>query len=365
MHYAAPSLALLATIAIGAPTDNPWKDAGVLDPWNEYGRPQKRQNNPWKDAGVLDPWDEYGVVQHLTEERSTNATGIISRTPLDADMLKALAKRIDYSKYIPGCSEADDPSYATNKPDWDINYGVLIPTEGKDGQCLDKTKNSMCWTDFLLTEAAFEYMSWTPSGGAINCDPTPGASCSSAEATLQQTCSTTGSTESNGYDWKVIDAAGKVSIDFKAFGFDLTAGLDVGGGYAKNFDKTTYNLNQVCVTASHLQQCNWPTNEGNNCHQVWYADRVLHVWGQAQRMCNKCSKGNVQQNTQIDMPYGKTCVRGQKEFDFFLPVNKLLHCGGKCNDPNPGIDIPPNGPRGAYQEPANWDALQLRTKEDP
>ena len=372
MPCAIPLLALLATIATAAPSDIPIKDAGVLDPSAGSGDTQNRQTNLWKTAGVLDPWDQYGIkreersLAHLTEEQRINSTGVISRTDLDLENLQALAKRFElstYRSYLPGCSKEDDPSFAPQKPDWDINYGVIIPPDGNDGECLDKTKHSMCWTDYLLAEAAVEYTSWVPVGGAINCDASnPDNSCSSAQGDLRQTCSTIGSTETNGYDIKVIDAALKLSYGGKDGGFG--AGLDLGAGYTIHKDKTNVNLKQVCATDQKVDTCTWaPDMKGdNNCHQVWQADRVLHVWGQAQRMCKGCTKASVQQNTEIEMPYGKVCVRGQKEFDFVIPINKLQHCNGKCGEANPGLGIPPNGQRGSYQTPADWDALHLQTQ---
>ena len=338
MRYAMASLALLATIAAAAPDDSPWKGAGVLDPWGQYGTSTMRMKRG---------------RAHPTQGQLVKDNGTISRIPLHSDELKALAKRItlqDFKNHLPGCSDEDDPSYAPNIPDWDINAGVKVPLDD-DETCYD---GSTCWNDYLLVEAAIEYASWQPNGGAVNCDGT--TTCSSAETNLQQTCSTVGTTESSGYDYKVIDASIKLE-------FGKTVAVDVGTSYTISKSTTDFDLNQVCATAGSVQTCNWEpdTSEGaDNCHQAWYADRVLHVWAQAQRMCKKSTKKNVQQNTWG----GELCVRGQKEFDFVLPINKLVHCNGKCNDNDPGLATPPNGPREPYQQPADWESLHLRDVDD-
>ncbi|KAL9615801.1 MAG: hypothetical protein Q9160_009247 [Pyrenula sp. 1 TL-2023] len=371
MHYTVPSLALLALIAAAAPSDNPWKDAGVVDPWGEFGNTQKRQPNPWKDAGVLDPWGEYGNEQtkrdleHLTERQINDGVGIASRTPLSRSMLKEIVKRTsigEFKNYLPGCNKkkgGDDPSLlGTPKPPYAVNQGVKIPKEGNDDQCTDGHYGDHCWTEYFLVEAAIEYMSWQPSGGAINCDGTD--TCSSAETNIKQSCSTLGSTTTNGFDWKIIDAAGKVKIPLLKNGE-----AEISTGFSFKHEKTTYDLKQTCSTYQSSQTCSWkPANTpgADNCHQVWFADRVLHFWGQAQRTCNKCtSDGTVQQNTGD----GKVCVRGQKQFDIVLPINKLVHCNGKCNQADPGLSIPPNTQRAPYEQPADWNSLHLRTKEDP
>jgi hypothetical protein len=83
---------------------------------------------------------------------------------------------------------------------------------------------------------------------------------------------------------------------------------------------------------------------------------VLHVWGQAQRVCNKCGDAaHVQQRTGD----GKVCVRGQKGFDFRLPINKLVHCNGVCGATDPGKTQPPNEPRAPYIAPHDWDLLVI------
>lgn len=362
MHYSILSLALLATIAAAAPTDNPWKDGGVLDPWGEFGNTQKRQSNPWKDAGVLDPWDEYGNQQtkrdlaHLTERQIVNGTGIASRTPLRLDILKEIVKRSsigEFRNYLPGCGDDEDPSKkGTELPAWPVNEGVKIPKEGKDDECTKGSGGDHCWTEYRIVESAIEYMSWQPAGGAINCEGTD--TCSSTETNIKQSCSTIGSSSSTGFDWKIFDA----SLKLTPWGREGELSI----GLTFRYEKTSVNLKQTCTGSQSSQTCIWKPNNtpgANNCHQVWYADRVLHVWGQAQRTCNKCTKGNVQQNTGD----GKVCVRGQKGFDFRFPINKLVQCNGMCNTQDPGMNIPPNTEKVPYSPPADWGTLHLRSQE--
>lgn len=363
------SLVYLVTITTAAPSDNPWKDASVLDPWGQFGNSQKRQNNPWKDAGVLDPWGEYGNEQtkrdiaHLSGRQIVNGAGVASRNSLGRDVSREIVKRAsisEFKNYLPGCSkDNDDPSKeGTPKPAWAVNEGVKIPKEGNDDQCNDGHYGDHCWTEYRIVEAAIEYMSWQPAGSAINCDGTD--TCSSIETNIKQSCSTIGSTTTNGFDWKIIDASGKVKLAFLGSGGEGTLST----GWTFKHDKTNYDLKLTCSTFQSSQTCTWkPDNTpgADNCHQVWYADRVLHVWGQAQRTCSKCTDRKVQQNTGD----GKVCVRGQKEFDLVLPINKLVHCNGKCNQADPGMSIPPNSKRAPFSEPADWDSLHLRTKEDP
>ena len=202
-------------------------------------------------------------------------------------------------------------------------------------------------------------MSWQPAGGAVNCDGTD--TCSSTESNIKQSCSTIGSSTTNGFDWKIIDASAKVKPNIGG----TTVEGDISSGMTFKHEKTSVDLKQTCSGSQSSQTCTWKpdsTPGADNCHQVWYADRVLHVWGQAQRTCNKCSDDDdsVQQNTGD----GHVCVRGQKAFDLVLPINKLVHCNGKCSQADPGLNVPPNSERGPYSEPADWDSLHLRTTAD-
>ncbi|KAI9682840.1 MAG: hypothetical protein M1820_010937 [Bogoriella megaspora] len=367
MCYTIVSLVALATVAATAPSDSPWKDSGALDPWGEFGIIQKRQDNPWKNAGVIDPWGEYGNQQAkhdlgpLTKRQIPNDVSVVSRDSLHGDTLTDFVKRTsigEFNNYLPGCND-DSSSKNTPKPDLQVNQGVKIPKEGHDDPCTTGHGADHCWTEYRIVEAAIEYMSWQPAGNAIRCDGT--ATCSTAETNMKQSCSTTCDITLRVFDVKIIDAALKLSPSFggKQREADLSTGITFG------YDHTTQNLKQVCQSLQSPKICTWEHSTApgaDNCHQAWYADRVLHVWGQAQRTCHKCSNsGNFQQNTGD----GKVCVRGQKEFDLVLPINKLVYCNGKCNQADPGVGIPDNSTKAPYQAPSDWDSLHLRTELNP
>ncbi|KAK8093703.1 hypothetical protein PG997_000388 [Apiospora hydei] len=353
MHYITLSLLAVASLAAALPAPEPKPDQwqGVIDPWGQYGR--KPENV--KRAEIM------------YQDDDTNSTTFrIEDHEYSSDELLDLAKRATIKEFagkIPGCGSADDPSNKdVPKPQWKVNEGVKIPKNPgwKDDACTTGHGADHCWTEYYLVEAAVEYFSWLPTGSAVNCPAAAKSSCSVQVQSLVQSCSVTGTTSSKGWDWKTIDAAGTLSIKLGGEGSRLPSGdLSLGGGYSKNYAETTHDLTNVCRADSSAVTCSWTNESGEArdlCHQVWYADRVLHVWGQAQRVCNKCAgAGAVQQNTGD----GKVCVRGQKEFDFRLPINKLVHCDGACGANEPGVNQPANGPRGPYVAPNNWDLLVI------
>jgi hypothetical protein len=356
MHYTTLCIASFACLAATMPAtgkrDDPF--ARVIDPWGVVGT--KSQHAKRTKIGLFD-------------DGTINSTTIrIAGEDNSSSELLELAKRAttvsSFLGTIPGCESGDDPSNKdTPKPGYQVNQGIRLPKSGANDQCTTGKGNNKCWTVYYLVEAAVEYESWLPTGSAINCPADAGGSCSVQITSLQQSCSTTGSTQSYGHD-KVLNAA--ISLGIKGpdgpQGQALSAGLSVGGGYTWTESKTDHDLVQVCKSETSATTCNWatPAKDGTTkdlCHQVWYADRVLHVWGQAQRECNKCTGDGVQQNSGD----GKICVRGQKGFEFLIPINKLIQCDGVCNANDPGISIPPNGGRFPYQQPANWDVLDVNS----
>lgn len=350
MRYIVPFTVALASLAAAVPTPeqpaDPWK--GVIDPWGQYGR---------------NPEDAKPVNIELLSDSTTNSTNFrIDGLGYSPDEILKLAKRAsiaDFPGKIPGCE--DDPSTpGTPKPQWPVNYGVKIPKDkgANDDACTTGHNADHCWTEYYLVEAAVEYFSWLPTGSAVNCPAGPKDSCSIAVTSLAQSCSITGTTSTVGWDVKIIDLSAKLGIGFgpdKKYSFDLTPS----GGLSKNWATTDHHLTNICRQDSSAATCTW-TNDGtereNLCHQVWYADRVLHIWGQAQRVCNKCGDANKVQQQTGD---GNVCVRGQKEFEFRLPINKLVHCDGACGSNDPGVNQPPNEQRAPYVEPNNWDLLVI------
>ncbi|KAK8849140.1 hypothetical protein PGQ11_015620 [Apiospora arundinis] len=338
MHYVVPSMLALASLAVAAPAleqrDDPW--AGVLDPWGQFG---KKPGNGKRSNNI-----------ELVHDDTTNSTNfLMDGEEVDSSVLLDLAKRAtvkEFVGHIPGCNSADDPSNKdTPKPPYKVNQGVRIPRNGKDDECNSGSGNKKCWTVYYLVESAVEYYDWRQTGSAINCPAGAKDSCSSAVQETKQDCTTTGTSTTNGMDWKILDVGVKLAEEV----------VTLGGSMSWNYAKTTTDLTQACRADTSTVTCTWNNDgsgrKGNDlCHQVWYADRVLHVWGQAQRECNKCTNGNVQQNTGD----GKICVRGQKQFDFRMPINKLVHCNGKCDHKDAGVPQPTNGQKQPYQAPANW-----------
>lgn len=350
MHYLTLPILAIATLATAAPApevkSDQWK--GVIDPWGQYGHTPGKV----KRTDIVYPNDDTNTTTFRIEDREFSSEELLS-----------LAKRStikDFAGKIPGCD--DDPSNKNvPKPNWKVNEGVKIPKNKgwKDDACTSGHGANHCWTEYYLVEAAVEYFSWLPTGSAVNCPAAAKSSCSVQVQSLVQSCSVTGTTSSEGWDWKVIDASGTIKVDLGRDGVTGGGDFSLGGGYSKNKVETNHDLTNVCRADSSAVTCTWANDSGeakNLCHQVWYADRVLHVFGQAQRVCNKCAgDGDVQQNTGDN----KVCVRGQKEFNFRLPINKLVHCDGSCGANEPGVNQPENGPRGRYIAPNNWDLLVI------
>ncbi|RGP81363.1 hypothetical protein FLONG3_507 [Fusarium longipes] len=358
MQYTVAFGLALASLAAAAPSPIP---QDVSDP-----------NDPWK--GVIDPWGIYGHtpdnvkranIEIVRNDKTNSKAYRIGELDISGDELLDHAKRAtgatiaDYVGMIPGCDK--DPSdINVPKPGWAVNQGTKIEKEGNDDQCTTGHGADHCWTEYRLVEAAIEYFAWRKSGSAVNCPAEAGGSCSIAIQTLQQSCATTGTTSTNGWDYKVFEASLGVGLapDGKALKGD--AGLST--SLTHSWADTKHNLRNSCSSDSSTVTCTWtnPTGETKDlCHQVWYADRVAHIWGQAQRVCNKCSSGNVQQNTGD----GNVCVRGQMEFDFRLPLNKLVHCDGTCDSEDPGLNMPPNGERKAYEDVQDWNLIPIRPKK--
>ncbi|KAF5671224.1 hypothetical protein FHETE_4194 [Fusarium heterosporum] len=351
MHYSIALGLALASLAAAIPAPVP------QDPI------APEQTDPW--AGVIDPWGEYGRKPDNVKRANIEAIKggyHIGELKISDEEVREHAKRssvTDYAGKIPGCDyDPSDPSIP--KPGWAVNQGVRIPKDGERDNCDNKQSGAdHCWTEYRLVEAAIEYFSWQKSGSAVNCPADPGSSCSVAVTGLTQTCSTTGTVETNGWDFKILERS--LTVGLAPAGSSLKADLGFSQGISHNWANSEYKLRQTCTTESSAVTCTWVNPDStpkNLCHQIWYADRVAHVWGQAQRTCAKCSNGNVQQNAGD----GNVCVRGQMEFDFRIPLNKLIHCDGRCDSEDPGLNMPPNGERRAYQDVTDWNLNPLRNK---
>lgn len=263
MHYTIPSIVALASLAAAVPTPeqqaDQWK--GVIDPWGQYGR--KPENTKRSNIELLD-------------DSTTNPTNFrIAGLEYSPDELLKLAKRAtikDFAGKIPGCD--DDPSKKdTPKPNWPVNHGVRIPKnkDANDDACGSGHNADHCWTGYYLVEAAVEYFSWLPTGSAVNCPAGPKDSCSVAVSSLAQSCSLTGTTSSNGWDWKIIESSAKVGIEFEKWGLKNSVDLAGGMGISKNWATTDHHLTNTCRQDSSTVTCTW-NNDGtetkNLCHQV-------------------------------------------------------------------------------------------------
>jgi len=338
MHFQIQSILALAYLAAAVPTpelDSRASDpfADVIDPWGQYGH--KPANSKRDTIGVI-------------EDDATNSTlyelSGITFTPSE---IMQHAKRVDnadtYRGFVPGCD--DDPSYATQdqKGPYGVRTGIKVEKSGKDDECTHGSGADHCWTEYWLAESAIEYSNWQNTASAVNCPSGSKDSCSVNVGTLTQSCSTTTTTISNGFDLKIFESSLTIPVPGIPGGTAAFTGLSP----TYNHQKTTSTTEQACKTDQSSATCTWNNDGGDpndRCHQVWYADRVLHVWGYAMRVCNKCSNGNVQQKT----GNGDNCVRGQKQMDFLLPINKLVHCDGKCGVTNPGLTRPTDEPKRKY-----------------
>ncbi|KAH9897352.1 hypothetical protein F4778DRAFT_793454 [Xylariomycetidae sp. FL2044] len=343
MHSSLKYVAALASLAAALPGPAP------ADPW----------------AGVIDPWGQYGTKPHkvkrapiqISPDGNTDSHHIIIGTEsFHSDEFIDHAKRATVENFaggsIPGCDKTDNPSNTdVPKPKWKVNEGVKIPKSGKDDRCTTGHNGDHCWTEYYLVEAAVEYFDWKKTGNQINCPDGNKDTCSVAVTDLKQDCTTTGTTHTEGEETVF---SGSLSLGLEGgTGTKVNGGIGLGGGHTWNWADTDHNLVQSCHQDSTTATCVWNNDSSDRddlCHQVWFAERVLHVWGQAQRVCNKCTNGAVQQNSGD----GKVCVRGQKEFNFKQPLNKLVHCNGKCGSEDPGITQPSNEPRASYVAPDNW-----------
>jgi len=246
MHYTLPSILALASLAAAAPTpeqkNDPWE--GVIDPWGQYGRK---------------PEDVKRAVIEQFEDSTTNSTNFrIAGTEYSTDEIFDLAKRASIDSFagkIPGCD--DDPSkVGTPKPQWAVNEGVRIPKNGNDDACTTGHNADHCWTTYFLVEAAVEYYSWLPTGSAINCPPKGEGDCSIAVTSMAQSCSITGTTSTDGYDHKIIDASAKLGIGFGT-GAKNSVDLAGGMGISHNWATTDHKLTNICRADSSTATCHW------------------------------------------------------------------------------------------------------------
>lgn len=371
---------------------------GILDPWGKFGEvpegfgnkkrdtgdsfqdkpSEKRQDStedPWE--GVLDPWGQFGDVPEGFGNKKRDSVPVslddnddfhINEHLVRAEDMMNHAKRAtlrDYHGLIPSCSWDDDPSNPSTgyQSPYNENEGVKIPKMDPNGddQCTTGHDRHHCWTEYYLVEAAIEYIDWQPTGSTAFCSEEAGSSCGIDVTSLQSSCTTIGTTKSNGWDQKLADVSVGLSVGVEFAGVSMSGEKGYSYSYSKSSSVAETDMLQRCASETATVHCSWKrpdklTEENKNddlCHQVFYADRIVHVWGQAQRACSGCDgSGHWRDDS-------KSCVRGRKGFDFRLPLNKLVYCNGKCNTTDPGKARPPNGDRQKYQPPADWKYVDI------
>ncbi|KAI0839544.1 hypothetical protein F5Y06DRAFT_303218 [Hypoxylon sp. FL0890] len=233
-----------------------------------------------------------------------------------------LMKRVDLNSFtdkLPSCS--DDPSWAPLTTNYKVNQGVKIPRVGNHDACDGGKKADHCWTEYWLVEAEIVYENWENSGAAIDCRTT--ARCGSQDVATNQSCTTIGSSDSKGYSGQMIDLAFELAIP----GTD-TAKIKLGTAHSYNTQHSQSNSMTMCTTSSSDNTCFW---DDQKCHQVWFAQRNRRLYGYAARVCEGKTNSKVQQQTQDKNGHW---VRGLLDFNFQMPINKIIGCAALCSDQN-------------------------------
>ncbi|KAG9232313.1 hypothetical protein BJ875DRAFT_467202 [Amylocarpus encephaloides] len=225
---------------------------------------------------------------------------------------------------IPSCS--NDPSWVIpKKTGYAVDQGVRIHPNGqsKGDFCSGGKGGDHCWTEQYWVESEITYDDWKQTGYAIDCSKTK--SCQTTTVALTSSCKTHSTHKDNSIQVGLVGKWEQLVSEATGLGVELS------GGYSHTWgtgDSTT-----ICTESQGHAQCGW---EDQDCHQPWSAQRNIKMYGYIARVCN--GKGNnVQQNTKNKN--GKW-VRGQMDFSFSMPINKLVGCSGLCGqsqypDPTP------------------------------
>ncbi|KAI2616775.1 hypothetical protein GGR54DRAFT_608849 [Hypoxylon sp. NC1633] len=237
--------------------------------------------------------------------------------PVDGAVMDLITRQATstFRDKLPGCG--DDPSFAA-KSVYTKETGVKVPKQGSDDACTTGHNSDHCWTEYYIVESEVEYNNWVNSGAAIDCNST--TTCSSTDVDLGQTCESHTVSHSDGGEWKVLDMA----IDGKIWeGWGLKAGTSV----SYKWDNSKSDQKTVCTSQSARNSCTW---QDDQCHQIWYAQRDMRLYGYAMRVCVGSTKStNVQMNEQKS---NGRWIRGMEDFSIRLPINKLVGCNAKCEE---------------------------------
>ncbi|KAJ3535406.1 hypothetical protein NM208_g7142 [Fusarium decemcellulare] len=262
----------LASLAAAVPTSIPTLVPTPVSTQVPGASAPADPNNYWQD--VIDPWGQYGQVPDTVKRANIEVVGdeggnstdyrIGEELDISSDELLEHAKRAtvdDYVGLIPGCDK--DPSYA-KKPGWPPYHGVKIPKDGNDDLCTTGKGDAKCWTEYFLVEAAIEYFSWKKSGSAVNCPAEAGSSCSIAVQSLRQSCSLTGTAETSGWDFKILEGSLSIGLDPKGSSFkgEGSASMSI----SHSWSTTKQNQRQSCAADTAVATCEWtnPTGQKQN-----------------------------------------------------------------------------------------------------
>ncbi|KAK9781168.1 hypothetical protein SCAR479_04989 [Seiridium cardinale] len=276
----------------------------------------------------------------------TGAVPANNRKPMDEALHKEILSRISeergpggilatrnspsYKDFVPGCSTDEDPSFMDAYPGtYKIDQGQKLPKSGKDDLCTKGSGDDHCWNEYWIVEGAIEYANWVNTGSAIDCQSTQ--TCSSANVNMNQTCNSIGHSTSNGFDLKILEANFEFAKLNSGAGFGLSSGVTYSHSDVSSTEST------LCSSDGATNTCTW--NDGK-CHQVWFAQRNIRLYGYYTRVCNGNAKKTVQQPKDTKNKNGKY-VRGMWDYDFVLPINKLVGCNAACSDTKYTEPTPP------------------------
>ncbi|KAI1427971.1 hypothetical protein F5Y12DRAFT_734454 [Xylaria sp. FL1777] len=255
--------------------------------------------------------------------------------PVPGELIKEALSYKSFNNFLPSCDNVeDDPSYfPPYNGSYHIDDGHKLPKNGKDDECTKGHGDNHCWTEFWIVEGAIEYQNWVNTGSAIDCKST--SLCSSTTVDVgNQTCSSTGSSNSNGVG---VD----IGVAFSKAKFVGDAEFSASSSVSYDHTWVTSTEEQFCTSTGATNMCTW---NDQNCHQVWYAQRDIRLYGYFTRVCNGKTSNVVQQVDQPKNKKGKV-VRGMWDFNFILPINKLVGCNALCSAIDYATPTPPSEPK--------------------
>ncbi|KAK9426725.1 hypothetical protein SUNI508_00252 [Seiridium unicorne] len=277
----------------------------------------------------------------------TSAVPANTRKPMDEALHKEILSRISeergpggilatrnspsYKDFVPGCSKDEDPSYMDAYPGtYKIDQGQKLPKTGKDDLCTKGSGNDHCWNEYWIVEGAVEYANWVNTDhGTLSIHEYAAVQLLACDRNFAfpKVLSHT----SNGFDLKILEASFEFAKLKSGAGFGLSSGVTYSHSDVSSTEST------LCSSDGATNTCTW--NDGK-CHQVWFAQRNIRLYGYYTRVCNGNAKETVQQPKDTKNKNGRY-VRGMWDYDFVLPINKLVGCNAACSDTKYTEPTPP------------------------